>query len=60
MIHRASMFGVYKWVRSIMEQLKNEGAVDPSLYGKREEVAEVLGLGNIYEMEKEYAVTAKH
>ena len=43
-----------------MEQLKNEGAVDPSLYGKREEVAEVLGLGNIYEMEKEYAVTAKH
>lgn len=60
MIHRASMFGVYKWVRSIMEQLKNEGAVDPSLYGKREEVAEVLGLGNIYEMEKEYAVTVKH
>jgi len=60
MIHRGSMFGVYKWVRSIMEQLKNEGAVDPSLYGKREEVAAVLGLENIYEMEKKYAVTVKH
>ncbi|MCZ6891354.1 MAG: isocitrate lyase/PEP mutase family protein [Chloroflexi bacterium] len=59
MIHRGSMFAVYKWVRSVMEQLKSEGAVDPSLYGKREEVAELLGLDAIYEMEKEYAVAGK-
>ena len=59
MIHRGSMFAVYKWVRSVMEQLKSEGAVDPSLYGKREEVAGLLGLDAIYEMEKEYAVAAK-
>ena len=59
MIHRGSMFAVYKWVRNVMEQLKSEGAVDPSLYGKREEVAGLLGLDAIYEMEKEYAVAAK-
>ena len=59
MIHRGSMFAVYKWVRSVMEQLKSEGVVDPSLYGKREEVAGLLGLDAIYEMEKEYAVAGK-
>ncbi len=59
MIHRGSMFAVYKWVRSVMEQLKCEGVVDPSLYGKREEVAGLLGLDAIYEMEKEYAVAGK-
>jgi hypothetical protein len=53
------MFAVYKCVRSVMEQLKSEGAVDPSLYGKREEVAGLLGLDAIYEMEKEYAVAGK-
>ncbi len=56
MIHRGSMFATYKWVRTVMEQLKETGAVSPSLYGTREEVAGLLGLDAIYEMEKAYAV----
>ena len=59
MIHRGSMFAVYKWVRTVMEQLKDTGMVDPSLYGTREQVAGLLGLETIYEMEKEYAVAGK-
>ena len=59
MIHRGSMFAVYKWVRTVMEQLKDTGMVDPSLYGTREQVAGLLGLDAIYEMEKEYAVAGK-
>ena len=59
MIHRGSMFAVYKWVRTVMEQLKDTGMVDPSLYGTREQVAGLLGLEAIYEMEKEYAVAGK-
>ena len=42
-----------------MEQLKDTGMVDPSLYGTREQVAGLLGLDAIYEMEKEYAVAGK-
>ena len=59
MIHRGSMFAVYKWVRTVMEQLKDTGMVDPSLYSTREQVAGLLGLEAIYEMEKEYAVAGK-
>ena len=59
MIHRGSMFAVYKWVRTVMEQLKDTGMVDPSLYATREQVAGLLGLEEIYEMEKEYAVAGK-
>ena len=59
MIHRGSMFAVYKWVRTVMEQLKDTGMVDPSLYATREQVAGLLGLEAIYEMEKEYAVAGK-
>ena len=59
MIHRGSMFAVYKWVRTVMEQLKDTGMVDPSLYATREQVAGLLGLEAIYEMEKEYTVAGK-
>lgn len=59
MIHRGSMFAVYKWVRTVMEQLKDTGMVAPSLYATREQVAGLLGLEAIYEMEKEYAVAGK-
>lgn len=59
MIHRASLFAVYKAVRGVMQQLKETGSVDRSLTATREEVAELLGLSRIYEMEEKYATAAK-
>ncbi|MFQ5849704.1 MAG: oxaloacetate decarboxylase [Candidatus Binatia bacterium] len=55
MIHRASVLVVYKAVREVMEELKEKGSVDRSRTATREEVAELLGLSRIYEMEDRYA-----
>ena len=56
MIHRASMLVVYKAVRGVMEELLGKGVVDRSHYAEREEVASLLGLDDVYEMESKYAV----
>ncbi|MBI2166464.1 MAG: isocitrate lyase/PEP mutase family protein [Chloroflexi bacterium] len=54
MIHRGSMLAVYKAVRGVMEELKQKGVVDKARYATREEVAGLLGLDKVYEMEKRY------
>ena len=55
MIHRGSMAVVYKAVRGVMAELKSTGSVDRSGYATREEVAALLGLDGIYQMEQKYA-----
>ena len=59
MIHRASLFAVYKAVREVMQELKEKGSVDRSHTTTREEVAELLGLSGVYEMEERYATVEK-
>ncbi len=59
MIHRASLFAVFKAVREVMQELKEKGSVDRSHTATREEVAELLGLSGVYEMEERYAAVAK-
>jgi 2-methylisocitrate lyase-like PEP mutase family enzyme len=47
---------IYKQVRTAYEELINDGMVNPDRYGTRWDVAQVLGLDAIYELEKKYGV----
>ena len=60
MIHRASMLAVHKAFRETLEMLKATGSVDRSRIATREEVAELLGLSDIYRLEERYAVAPRN
>jgi len=57
MICGSTIWMVYKAVRDAFEELKATGKVDPSRYATRLDVANLLGLQKIYEMEREYGTS---
>ena len=56
MICGSTIWLIYKQVRAAYEELMADGQVDPDRYGTRWDVASVLGLDAIYELEKKYGV----
>jgi 2-methylisocitrate lyase-like PEP mutase family enzyme len=56
MICGSTIWLVYRQVREAFEELKQNGNVDPNRYGTRWDVADLLGLDHIYELEREYGV----
>ena len=48
---------IYQQVKDSFEELKATGAVDPSRFATRWDVASLLGLGEIYELERKYGVS---
>ncbi len=56
MICGSTIWLIYKQVRTAYEELINDGMVNPDRYGTRWDVAQVLGLDAIYELEKKYGV----
>ena len=57
MICGSTIWLVYKAVKDAFEELKAVGKVDPSRYATRMDVANLLGLQEIYETEKRYGVS---
>ena len=56
MICGSTIWLIYKQVRAAYEELISDGMVNPDRYGTRWDVASVLGLDTIYELEKKYGV----
>ena len=48
---------IYQQVKDAFEELKATGAVDPKRFATRWDVASLLGLGEIYELERKYGVS---
>jgi 2-methylisocitrate lyase-like PEP mutase family enzyme len=57
MICGSTIWLVYQQVKEAFEELKQQGKVDPARYGTRWEVAALLGLDQVYELERRYGVT---
>ncbi|MBM3942217.1 MAG: isocitrate lyase/PEP mutase family protein [SAR202 cluster bacterium] len=57
MICGSTIWLVYKQVHDSFEELKRTGKVDPKRYGTRWDVANLLGLPHVYELEQQYGVT---
>ena len=57
MICGSTIWLVYKAVKDSFEELKATGKVNPERYASRWDVANLLGLENIYEMERKYEVS---
>ena len=57
MICGSTIWLVYKAVKDSFEELKSTGKVNPDRYGTRMDVANLLGLEDIYEMERKYGVS---
>jgi len=54
MICGSTIWLVYKQIRDAFAELKETGKVDPERYGTRWDVAGLLGLDQIYELERKY------
>jgi 2-methylisocitrate lyase-like PEP mutase family enzyme len=57
MICGSTIWLIYKQVRDSFEELKSTGRVNPERFGTRWDVAGLLGLDQIYELERKYGVT---
>ena len=57
MICGGTIWLVYKAVKESFEELKATGKVNPERYATRWDVADLLGLEGIYEMERKYGVS---
>ncbi len=57
MICGSTIWLIYKQVREAFEELKHEGRVNPDRFGTRWDVAGLLGLDQIYELERKYGLT---
>ncbi len=57
MICGSTIWLVYKQVRDSFDELMQTGKVDPSRYGTRWDVADLMGLNEIYERERKYGVS---
>ena len=57
MICGSTIWMVYKAVRDSFEELKATGKVNPERYATRHDVANLLGLEGIYELERKYGVS---
>ena len=56
MICGSTIWLVYQQVRQAFQELKTQGRVDPERFGTRMDVANLLGLDQIYELEQKYGV----
>ena len=57
MICGSTIWLVYKQIHDAFEELKTTGRVNPERYGKRMDVANLLGLDQVYELEQRYGVS---
>ena len=57
MICGSTIWLIYQQVKEAFEELKDTGKVDPSRFGTRWDVAGLMGLEQIYELERKYGVT---
>lgn len=57
MICGSTIWLVYKQVHDAFQELKTQGRVDPQRYGTRMDVAGLLGLDEIYQLEQKYGVS---
>ena len=57
MICGSTIWLIYQQVKESFEELKATGAVDPKRFATRWDVAALLGLDEIYELERKYGVT---
>ncbi len=57
MICGSTIWLVYQQVRDAFRELKSQGKVDSARYGTRMDVAGLLGLDQVYELERKYGVT---
>ena len=57
MICGSTIWLVYKAVRDAFEELKSTGKVNPDRYANRFDVANLLGLEDVYAMERKYGVS---
>ena len=57
MICGSTIWLIYQQVKESFEELKATGAVDPKRFATRWDVASLLGLGEIYELERKYGVS---
>ena len=56
MICGSTIWLIYKQVHDALAELKSTGRVNPDRYGTRMQAAEVLGLPDVYELERKYGV----
>jgi 2,3-dimethylmalate lyase len=54
MICGSTIWLIYQQVKEAFEELKNTGRVDPERYGSRWDVAGLMGLDDIYELENRF------
>ena len=57
MICGSTIWLIYKQLKDSFTELMEEGAVNPDRYGTRWDVAGLLGLDDVYELEQKYGVT---
>jgi 2-methylisocitrate lyase-like PEP mutase family enzyme len=57
MICGGTIWLIYKQLRQAFQELKESGRVAPEKYGTRWDVAELMGLEQIYELERRYGVS---
>ena len=57
MICGGTIWRIYQQLKDSYEELKTKGKVDTSRYGTRWQVAELLGLQNVYDLESKYGVS---
>ena len=57
MICGSTIWLVYQQVHQAFVELKSQGRVDPTRYGTRMDVADLLGLEQIYQLERKYGVS---
>ena len=57
MICGSTIWLVYQQVHQAFQELKSQGRVDPERYGTRMDVANLLGLEQIYQLERKYGVS---
>ena len=57
MICGSTIWLIYQQVKESFEELKATGSVDPKRFATRWDVASLLGLDEIYELERKYGVT---
>jgi hypothetical protein len=56
MICGGTIWLIYKQLRQAFQELKDAGRVAPDRYGTRWDVAELMGLEQVYQLERQYGV----
>ena len=56
MICGSTIWLIYRQLHAAFEELKETGKVNPERFGTRWDVAGLLGLDEVYELERKYSV----